>query len=312
MDYPDEIDAWLHTELAVSCNFDCAHCFHHSSRKELNRIKPKKIDISAFIKTLHKTNKTFMVGFTGIGEPFLIPNLIEAVKKITLKHYVIINTNLTSLKIKDFAQKINPKKVLWIRASLHIKELERHNLTDRFVDNFLFCKRNGFNIHAGAVAYPPLAREVKKYKYFFKKKGIRLDFDPFIGIYNDKHYPDSYTRKELSIFGFTDSGMKYYHTKGRICNAGYNAGVVDPNGDIRTCSHIHENIGNIYKKINFKKKLLKCPMDFCECPLSVYNKSLFEKALREEKNVRTISMFVVNGGLKGLLDRGYGRLRRSK
>ena len=50
MKYPDEIDAWLHTTIAQSCNLDCSYCFYHTSRKKLNSIKPKKIRYCCFNK----------------------------------------------------------------------------------------------------------------------------------------------------------------------------------------------------------------------------------------------------------------------
>jgi len=227
-----------------------------------------------------------MIGFTGFGEPFLIPNIVEAVKEITHKHYVIFNTNLTSSKIKEFAETIDPKKVVSICASLHIKELERRNLMDRFIDNFLYCRRKGFNIFVRVVAYPPLSCEIKKYTLFFKRFDIKLKFDPFIGVYDGKRYPDSYSSKELSAFGFKHTEIDEFHTKGRVCNAGYNTGIVGSDENIYTCSQIHENIGNIYKKISFKKKLLKCPIDSCDCPWFKYSVFLFEKALREKKGCK--------------------------
>lgn len=117
-------DVWLMWQPNFKCNLNCTYCIIKDSRKTA---KVSKINISALIKTLNKTNKIFNIDFGG-GEPFLIPNLIEACKEITKNHYVSITTNLTSGKIKEFSEKIDPERVEYIYSSLHIKELERFSL----------------------------------------------------------------------------------------------------------------------------------------------------------------------------------------
>ena len=119
-------DVSLQWSVTNRCNLNCHYCFQFDSEaKRYGEIY--KIDIPAVIKTLNKTNKVFRIGFVG-GEPFLVPNMVEACTEITKKHYIAFNTNLTSSNIKEFSEKIDPKRVIHIVASLHIKELEKHNL----------------------------------------------------------------------------------------------------------------------------------------------------------------------------------------
>ena len=98
-----------------------------------------------------------------------------------------MNTNLTSIKIRNFANKIDPDRVLSIIASLHIKELERTRLLDNYIQNYHLCKEKGFNIIASAVGYPPILKEIEKYKEFFQEKGIDLIWDPYYGRFNSKN-----------------------------------------------------------------------------------------------------------------------------
>jgi MoaA/NifB/PqqE/SkfB family radical SAM enzyme len=251
----------------------------HKNRKNL---KHYRINIPALVNSLNKAKKIFRVGFS-CGEPFLVLNIIEACAKITEKHFVSFNTNLISGDIKKFSEKINPDRVVCLHASLHIKELERLRLVNKFIDNFIRLKEKGFNVYAQEVGYPPLAPEAEKYRRFFKKKGIETTFGSFVGSYDWKNYPEAYTDKELRQFGLGVSARNMCNTFGRICNAGYNIGSITQTGDIYPCEAIRTrlNNSNIYKKIEFNNRMTVCPVKFCSCPFYLYDSRLFKKAKTE-------------------------------
>lgn len=300
-------DAWLIWNITNKCNLACGFCSARASMPSLIKIIkikslglipyfsikklkakfkkiPEKIDIVSLIRTLDETNRIFRIGFSG-GEPFLSSNIIEACVELTKRHYISLNTNLISKNIKEFTEKIDPERVIHFHASLHIKELERLNLLDRYINNFLLCKEKGFDIFAQEVAYPPLLEEVDKYKKNFKEKGIELTFNPFNGEYNKKIYPQAYTEKEIEIFGLDETYINYFYQKGKICNAGYNVGLVSITGDIQPCHLINKNMGNIYKEIKFSDKVIKCPFEFCFCPMKNYDDYLFKKAIEETSSI---------------------------
>jgi len=276
----ESCDAWLQWSLSYRCNFDCTYCYFSSKTRMTAELL--KINIPSLIKTLNKTKKIFRISFTG-GEPFLVPNLVEACTKITKKHQISIDTNLSCNKIKEFAEKINPEKVDYINASCHIKELEKNNLLNQWIKNFLLLKEKGIRILALAVAYPPFLNEVQKYRDFFKEKGIELTFIPFMGQYKGREYPEFYTKKEIKVFKLDKKRINYRNQYKKTCNVGYNVGVVYPEGSIHPCYSINESLGNIYKKIEFKKKLRTCPVRPCVCAFKEYDQPLFCKALRENK-----------------------------
>ncbi len=245
------------------------------------RIAP--INIPALINSLEKAKKTFRIHFTG-GEPFLIPNLVDASVEITKKHFVYVTTNLITGKTMEFAEKINPQRVVKFTASLHIKELERLNLVDKYIDTYQLYRKRGFRIRAWEVAYPALLGEADKYKKYFHERGVELHFNPFIGYYNGKLYPESYTSEEFQIFSLDNSSCEVYNSKGKICNAGYNTGLVSPTGDIRPCYQRSEEMGNIYGEIKFADKLTTCPFSFCACPYFARDTYLFGKAVKDFHN----------------------------
>jgi MoaA/NifB/PqqE/SkfB family radical SAM enzyme len=279
-------NAWLVWNPTDACNLQCLYCFRFQKGSKVSAEDAKTahaIDIPVLLKTLNATGKIFRITFSGGGEPFLIPNLIEACTALTKKHYLSFNTNLVSPAIKELVANVKPHRIINIHASLHMKELERHNLLDRYIANFLLCKSKNIAIHPLAVAHPTLVDEVPSYRKFFLAKGINIKFSTFIGEHDGKQYPAAYTERENKVFGFSTpaSGKKPFSQKGTWCNAGYNAGVVSPSGGVQPCHYSPEIIGNIYKAIHFSNTLTKCPVEFCGCPLKHYDPRLFDEALQK-------------------------------
>lgn len=263
------------------CNLSCTYCI--TEKKSQDSTIPS-INIPALMKTLEKQNKIFNICFSGGGEQFLVPNFIEACEEITKKHYISLFTNLT-LKIPEFCEKIDPKKVVYIAASLHIKQLESLGLIDRYINNFLLCKEKGFTMYAIEVAWPDMQKEVKKYEDFFRTKEIEIIFTQFMGKYNGKEYPKSYTKENLRAFSLTKKSKQFYSQQGNICNIGYNVASVNSQGDVRTCLKIKpSSIGSVYKNIGFKDYLIRCPFKTCSCPISIANPYTFEKAYAKKYN----------------------------
>ena len=268
-------DAWLHWHITNRCNLECEYCFSlpHMPDNDIPAINTKKL-----LATLSKTNKTFRIGFTG-GEPFLVPNFVEAASKITVEHYLSVNTNLTLPAVADFSEKVDPAKVIFIHASFHFIELQKKNLLDKYVYYFNLLKEKGFNIYAEEVAYPPHLARLEKDAEKLGSLGIDLRFGAFYGFIGDKRYPESYTEEEIGRFNLSRSEIKKFRQKDVLCNAGYNVGVVFSKGQIKPCFQIHENLGNIYESINFNDKLIKCDAEYCGCPMNLYDLKLYKQAL---------------------------------
>lgn len=270
-------DFWLHWNVTSQCNFDCTYCFGKTpfSKADINII-----DIDKLIKTLDKTGKVFRVSFTG-GEPFLIPNIIEACAELTRKHYVSFNTNLVLPVMKEFAEVIKPGRVLNVHASLHFEELEKRRLIETYVSNFKLLAGKGFNIYAEAVARPGSDVKVEEYRKLMSGHGIEFLYAPYVGKFNNSDFPDSYKVEDLENYNLSKEQIRWYKQKGEVCNAAFNAGVVFSNGDIYPCFQIKQKMGNVYEDIIFNSELTICPAKRCACPLNKYDEYLFEKASSE-------------------------------
>lgn len=270
-------DAWLHWDATKRCNLNCEYCFGKITDPS---VKVNSIDIEKLMNTLDKTGKIFRISFTG-GESTMIPNFIEAVKAITDKHYVSLNTNLITKNLLGIIDNVDPKRILHIHASLHYDELVKKNLLDRFINNFKLLQKNKFNIYAEVVAYPPSKNRFSELELIMRKVEIDFEYAPFYGKLEEKDYPESYSKSELKLYKISDETINCYSQKNELCNAGYSVAVVFSNGNIYPCHQIKEKIGNIYEEINFSQSLVKCPSKRCGCPLNKYDEYLFEKGINE-------------------------------
>jgi MoaA/NifB/PqqE/SkfB family radical SAM enzyme len=259
---------------------DALVLYERQSLNDPNKMPP--IDIPGLLSALDRTGKIFRVTFTGGGEPFLLPNILEAAVALVEKHYVSFNTNLTSPRVKELARSIDPERIL-IHASLHIRELERKKLLRRYIETFQFCKERGIEIYAQEVAHPNLLNDVEYYREMLRAEGIVLTFGPFKGEYMGRSYPNSYTAEEIEVFNLWERSAKgaQFNQKGSLCNAGYNVAVAGPDGLINPCYDIRENLGNMFGAIRLQPEVRRCPVDVCSCPLNFYDESLFKLALSE-------------------------------
>jgi MoaA/NifB/PqqE/SkfB family radical SAM enzyme len=268
-------DAWLQWNLTSQCNFGCEYCF---GKTPPNRQTIFVINTEAVLRTLESTGKIFRIGFTG-GEPFLIPNFTSACKELSAKHFISINTNLALGEADNFANEIDPARVLNVHASIHFKELIDKGLFERFISNYKILVEKEFNIYAEAIAYPGIIDKVDYYKSLADRNKIEFIYAPFFGKFEDKFYPRAYTEEELKIFDISSEQISAHYQIGNICNAGYNAAVISPTGNISPCFNVAGNMGNINKEINFSTNKTVCPASKCVCPLNKYDNYLFNKSI---------------------------------
>lgn len=283
---PKPYDVWLNWVVTEKCNIQCEYCCICDEIK--NRSVINAINIDAVLDNLNNSGNTFKVEFTG-GEPFLIPNIVEAMKAIASHHFIAFNSNLLSKKVPLILDSVHPDKVDFINASFHIGELERKNLVDKFMSHYYLLKSANFPICIVMVGYPKLKERILFYMEEFEKSGIDFLVLPFYGTCNDKSYPESYTSDELSIFKIEQNlfeGEKRHYRRNKFCNAGYNAITADYKGDVRSCHLLRKVLGNLYSGFELKESLALCPSDFCSCPVSVFDSFLFEKAKSECNKVR--------------------------
>ncbi len=276
--------AVLNWTITAKCNFKCTYC---SAEELISDNIPEEINISSIMANLEKLDKTFLISITG-GEPLLTPNIVEVMKAISAHHYIGLNTNLISKKVEIIAKEIDPTKIIFVNASFHINELEKHNLFDRYLSNFLILKKLGIGICSSLVGHPMYLPKIKKYKKIFDKHGIYMMGQPFQGEYNNKKYPEAYTPDDIKKFHIVEEdykGGERFFRKGKICSAGYNFGFINEYNDVLTCYRVYKKLGNINTGFKFNDVILKCPSEYCPCPTIEYYPHLLKYAIQERPEV---------------------------
>jgi MoaA/NifB/PqqE/SkfB family radical SAM enzyme len=275
-------------ELNIFCNFSCEYCFYSKDRKAKNKKYAGHENIEQIVDFFDKSGRTWLIHMSG-GEPFIHPRFIELCSKLTKKHYISINTNLTSSSIKNFIETIDPSRVAFIHCALHYEERRRHNLINSFIDKFNKLKSRNYNSFVSQTLYPPSIDNFEAIFTLFKNENIAIRPKAFSGFVGGKQYPAAYTNKEkellaeysgadsqerVSLFQMDQCFVEKYITgdlsfKGLPCDAGKTFVRIKYNGDIVRCHASKKPLGNIFKGImTLSKKAELCP--FHQCPCRIY------------------------------------------
>src|SRR5262245_6196950 len=120
-----DIEANWH--LLNTCNFRCEYCFF--SAEVLGEKLRTFAGVDEWQTAFNATGKTWLAHITG-GEPSVYPNFIELCERITERHYISVNSNLTHATFAKFAERIEPSRVSFINAGLHLVEREGRSATE--------------------------------------------------------------------------------------------------------------------------------------------------------------------------------------
>lgn len=266
----DKDDRTITWQINNLCNFNCPYCGKFTNDDpDVYKYSPRHI-----AECFDKTKKNWHIIITG-GEPFLHKNLIEICSLLTKNHYISINTNLSSPKIFEFADKIDPAKVLVINASIHFSVRKERNILDEYIKHFIYLQEKGFKIIGSYVVYPDMLDQYKNDFEYLHSKGLKLISSKlFHGEYNGKTYPEAYSESELNdLTKYMSSEIempeyiKYTHFKGMNCSTGRKMLSLLPNGNLERCLSDKTPLGNFftgkYKLPLFDKK---CITEICTCP----------------------------------------------
>jgi organic radical activating enzyme len=214
--------AWQINEF---CNFDCVYCWLHERDWENSKRFVGLQDTEKVINGFNKTGFAWLIHMSG-GEPFFFPNFLQVCYELTKKHFISINTNLSHKDVFEFSKIINPEKVDFIHASLHIQERIKCGQVQDFIDKYRVLRKRGFNIFVSYLMYPESLDRFRKDYDYFKSKGIILrpkvfwgeyygifkifdsiffrEFNHFKPIRNllKKTYPNAYTKKQKQLINF--------------------------------------------------------------------------------------------------------------
>jgi MoaA/NifB/PqqE/SkfB family radical SAM enzyme len=183
--------------MFTTCNYACGYCFFDA--EELG----KKLEIFAtnaeWQQAFDRTNLTWLIHLTG-GEPFILPEFVDLCQRLTQKHWISVNSNLTRPAVKQFAETIDPSRVSMINAGFHPVEWEKRRGYDVFIRHFHLLKEHGFNIMASMVGDPKALLQFDEVSKILSAEGIVLVPKVMRGMVDGKDYPRAYTDLERDIF----------------------------------------------------------------------------------------------------------------
>lgn len=209
---------WLITDF---CNLRCRYCYPGSKKNKYIGFP----DIQKISDGFDNTGSKWLIYISG-GEPFLFPGFIELCQKLTARHIISVNTNLTHQDIYRFADTIAPEKTRCVHCSLHIQERKRLHSVKDFIKKYKMLEEKGFYVYASYVLYPPLLRRFKQDYEHFKSEGIIIRPKLFRGVYSkwdiknarffwrmqhlfEKTYPDAYTKEQKqAILSYMDNSQQ--------------------------------------------------------------------------------------------------------
>jgi len=281
-------------QIIKRCNFSCSYCGVPNEKSEFD------IDIETIKSAFNKEGKRWLVLITG-GEPFLKKNIVDIIEALTDKHYVHINTNLSTANIEEFAHRINPKNVYGLNIAAHILEREKHDKDfKQFVYNINLLQDKGFPLFISYVFHPELKNRVDEDFKLFKQAGVKeITLRPFMGNYKNVQYPAAYTDEEMEYlkkYGKQDyelgTDVSKVVFKNNSCLAGKRTFFIDEKGLVYRCEPYYKAnrlavYGNFFDGTFKPDKAEKtCTLDGTTCP--------FQCLFYAKKKNRSFINFICN------------------
>lgn len=261
-----DIEADWH--LLNTCNYRCAYCFLDTGmlREKLRSYASPEAWESAF----NATGKTWLLHLTG-GEPSIYPDFVELCRRLTRRHAISFNSNLTSASIVEFAETVDPSRVNFINAGLHLAEREERSGNRRFLQHAELLRKSEFPIVVSAVATPPMLERFSDAVSLLNGTGLFPIPKLLRGTFAGRKYPEAYSELERARFrAYAAEARQAYESllagrsealtinlfdddqllegkprfTGRSCEAGRRFVRLDPDGEVFRCSH-KTRLGNL-------------------------------------------------------------------
>ncbi len=254
--------------LLNTCNYRCKYCFFSADvlGDKLRTFASPQSWRSAF----DATGKIWLLHMTG-GEPSIYPQFVEFCETLTERHYMSLNSNLTHSSYENFAQRIDPSRVNFINAGLHLEEREERSGVTKFLRHAELLRSKGFSIIVSLVATPTALERFAEAIALLKPINLFPIPKLLRGRSGGQVYPKAYTELDRRRFrGFSAQAREFYRPilarmaerpsidmfhddkflggvpsfHGSTCDAGHLFVKIKENGDVFRCSTAMK-LGNV-------------------------------------------------------------------
>jgi MoaA/NifB/PqqE/SkfB family radical SAM enzyme len=296
--YDVEAD-WL---LLFTCNFRCAYCFFPPAmlgEKLVVHGSP-----SDWEDAFAATGRRWLLHVTG-GEPFVYPGFVELCERLTRRHVLSINTNLSHRAVDDFAARVDPRRVHYVHAAVHPDERRRRGGLEAFVARVHALRDRGFTVLVSVVMTPDAIAEFPAVDRTLRRDRIVALPKAARGTWDGRWYPDAYTATErTAIAGWIDAARPAYARewtamgeaptiamlsddrlldtlpdyRGRLCGSGHTFVRIDPDGTVLRCGS-GEQLGNVLaRSVQLHDGPTACDTSYCPYFCEKYTRPPFVPA----------------------------------
>jgi MoaA/NifB/PqqE/SkfB family radical SAM enzyme len=283
MDYDIEAD-W---HLLDTCNYRCDYCFFPPAR--LSARLPAPVAAEAWDAAFAATGLTWLLHVTG-GEPTLLPGFAALCERLSRRHLLSLNTNLSHRAVLDLATRVDPSRLRFVNAALHPAERARRDGMPAFLRHAVALLRRGFPLFVSFVATPRALAEADELRAAVAPLGLAPVPKLLRGMAGGRRYPKAYTAAERDAFralarearaayapmlarlperptidAFRDASLLHGlpDFRGRICRAGRDFVSLSPRGEVTRCS-TKLPLGNLLDG-SFRRlaEARRCDTDYC-------------------------------------------------
>jgi MoaA/NifB/PqqE/SkfB family radical SAM enzyme len=182
--------------LNLLCNYDCTYCISRASKEHplVGRISAEQ-----YLDFFDSTRKTWLLHLTG-GEPFFHRDFVGLCRTLTSRHYISLNSNLSSRRVKDFVVAVDPSRVQYIHCGVHLDERERLKGWRHLLDNIRLLLEHGFPVFASLVMTPSAFAGFERTAELFTSLEVPLIPKALRGGFQGRWYPQAYTEAERTQF----------------------------------------------------------------------------------------------------------------
>lgn len=182
--------------LNLLCNFDCGYCF---SRASTEYPLVGRISAEEYLDFFNSTGKVWALHLTG-GEPFFHPKFVHLCKTLTSNHYISLNTNLSSNRVREFAAEIDPSRVQYVHCGVHVEQRDARKGWKNLLPNVTALVERGFPVFGSLVMTPGAFAEFPRVAELFKDLNVALIPKAIRGSFEGRWYPQAYTEEEREQF----------------------------------------------------------------------------------------------------------------
>jgi MoaA/NifB/PqqE/SkfB family radical SAM enzyme len=233
-------------EVRNPCNYRCFYCVAAGKNNE----PVQRFDLERIEKAYSQIHAK-VIGTTlecGGGEPTVHPQFPELLR-ICSSHGAVDFPSNNSQDPKRWLPKDSARRIS-IRSALHPES--EPNL-DRYLRFARYLIDAGCAFLSTYIAHPTRLSKIPEYRELFDRYGLGFQTVAFIGTYEGRSYPHSYTEEEKRLLGLEEESRYWLHKiephttrirnfRGIPCIAGYHSIYIKSDGSLRRCMYDEERV----------------------------------------------------------------------